>query len=153
MKKLKYPAIGFLIVFGFSLNNVVSADDVEQLVLGDHLLTLQWLNYKKPGKAKIFKKDGKIILEGRQEVNNEGHRDYLDINGTIKILNQRELEFDGKIVTKISHINDGIPHERNGKFLLKAWGQRKYWRMQNMTQPDKEFPITDYIDIYFEKYR
>jgi len=153
MKQLKYPAIGFLITFCLFFNITLNAGEVEQQVLGNHVLTLQWLqNHQGVGKAKIFKKDGKILLEGYQEENYEGNLNYMTIKGTIKVISSRELEFEGKIITRISYINDGLQHERNGKFLLKAWGKRQYWRMQKMTQPDKEHTVTDYIDLHFEKY-
>ncbi len=154
MKQLKYPAIGFFISFFIFFSITTNAGEVEQLVPGNHVLTLQWLqNHQGVGKAKIFKKDGKILLEGYQEENYEGNLNYMTIKGTIKVISPRELEFEGKIVTRINYINDGLQHERNGKFLLKAWGKRQYWRMQKMTQPDKEHTVTDYIDIYFAKYR
>ena len=154
MKQFKYLAFFFLIIFELSPVMVFSAGDAEQLVLGNHILTLQWLqNHVGLGKAKIFKQDGKIVLEGYQEETYEGNLNYMTINGTIKIINPTELEFEGKIVTRINYINGGIPYERKGRFLLKAWGGRKYWRMQKMTQPDGEHTVTDYIDIFFEKYQ
>ncbi|MBP1710116.1 MAG: hypothetical protein H6Q49_318 [Deltaproteobacteria bacterium] len=154
MKQFKYLAIIFLITFGLSPVTVFSTGDAEQLVLGNHILTLQWLqNHNGLGKAKIFRKDGKILLEGYQEENYEGNLNFMTINGTIKVISPAELEFEGKIVTRINYINNGIPHERKGKFILKAWGGRKYWRMQKMTQPDGEHTVTDYIDIFFEKYQ
>ena len=133
---------------------VSAADNTEKLVLGNHVMTLQWLqNYKGIGKAKIFKKDGAIYIDGYQKENYKGHLNFMTIKGTISILGPKELEFNGKIRTKINYLNGGIPYERSGKFLLKAWGKRKYWRMQNMTEPDGKYTVTDYIDIYFEKFR
>jgi hypothetical protein len=129
-------------------------DDTEQLVLGNHVLTLQWLrNNNGIGKARIFKKDGKICIDGYQSERYEGELNYMSIQGTLRVVNPKELEFTGKIVTRISYINSGIPHERSGTFRLQARGARKYWRMQNMTQPDGEHQVTDYIDIFFEKFR
>jgi hypothetical protein len=154
MKQFKYLAFFFLIIFELSSVMVFSAGDAEQLVLGNHILTLQWLqNNNGLGKAKIFRQDGKILLEGYQEETYEGNLNYMTINGTIKIISPTELEFEGKIVTRINYINGGIPYERKGRFLLKAWGGRKYWRMQKMTQPDGEHTVTDYIDIFFERYQ
>lgn len=129
-------------------------DTTEQLVLGNHVLTLQWLrNNNGIGKAKIFKKDGTIHIDGYQSERYEGELNYMSVRGTLRVVGPKELEFTGKIVTRINYINSGIPHERNGTFQLKARGARKYWRMQNMTQPDGEHQVTDYIDIFFEKFR
>jgi hypothetical protein len=153
VKQFKYLTI-IIISLGLIPMMVFSADDTEQFVLGNHVLTLQWLqNRNGVGKAKIFKKDGRLMLDGYQEEHYEGSLNYMKIDGTVKIINPKVLEFDGKIVTRISYINGGAPYERKGRFTLKAWGNRKYWRMQKMTQPDGEHTVTDYIDIFFEKYQ
>jgi hypothetical protein len=154
MKKINALALAVLVIVCAFPRDSRSADDVEDLVLGNHILTLQWLSFRKGlGKANIYKKDGEILIEGKQQENYQGHLNYMSIQGKIRIISASELEFEGKIVTKIHHINAGVPYERNGKFLLKARGSRKYWRMQNMEQPDGEYTVTDYIDIFFEKYR
>lgn len=154
MKQFKYLTTIFIISLGLIPVMVCSADDIEQFVLGNHVLTLQWLqNHNSVGKAKIFKKDGTLTLDGYQEEHYEGSLNYMKIDGTVKIINPKVLEFDGKIITRINYINNGVPHERKGRFILKAWGNRKYWRMQKMTQPDGEHTVTDYIDIFFEKYK
>jgi hypothetical protein len=141
---------------GLVLTCAANPNDIERLVLGNHVLTLQWLqteNEKSIGKARIYEKDGKIRIDGYQEEKYKGELNYMSIQGTIKIINPKELEFEGKIVTKISYINSGVPYERNGKFAFKATGTRKYWRMQDMDEPDGKDTATDYIDIFFEKFR
>lgn len=154
MKQFKYLTTIFIISLGLIPVMVCSADDIEQFVLGNHVLTLQWLqNHNSVGKAKIFKKDGTLTLDGYQEEHYEGSLNYMKIDGTVKIINPKVLEFYGKIITRINYINNGVPYERKGRFILKAWGNRKYWRMQKMTQPDGEHTVTDYIDIFFEKYK
>jgi hypothetical protein len=154
MKKIITLVFAVFVIVCVFPKNSLSADDTENLVLGNHVLTLQWLSFHKGvGKASIYKKGGKIFIDGYQKENYQGHLNLMSIQGTIRIISRSELEFEGKIITKIHDINSGVPYERNGKFLLKARGSRKYWRMQNMEQPDGNFMITDYIDIYFEKYR
>ena len=133
---------------------VSASNNVEKLVLGNHVMTLQWLqNYKGIGKAKIFRRDGVIHIDGYQQEKYKGSLNYMTIKGTLTILGPKELEFNGDIKTKINYLNGGVPYQRSGKYLLKAWGSRKYWRMQNMTQPDGKYTVTDYIDIYFQKFR
>ena len=152
MEKIWTLTFAILVTVGLVPNGALSSDYAEQLVLGNHVLTLQWLqNHKGVGKASIYKKDGKIFMDGYQEEKYKGDLNYMSIQGTIAIINPKELEFEGKIITKINYLNSGVPYERNGKFLLKAWGARKYWRMQKMTQPDGQHTVTDYIDIYFKK--
>ena len=156
---MKNHAILFLVFL--SIGSVVplpppvhAMDAMEQLVLGNHVLTLQWLrNNNGIGKARIFKKDGAIRIDGYQSERYDGELNFMSIQGTLRVISPKELEFTGKIVTRINYINSGTPHERNGTFQLKARGARKYWRMQNMTQPDGEHQVTDYIDIFFEKFR
>ena len=111
---------------------------------GKHELTLQWISWEKPGSVIIeASDDGLYTIKGSQ-TNNEI---YLKIDGKIKPLTDRELEFDGKIEHNAHSISDGKPCVRTGKQLFKATGTRKYWRLQNMLSCDGA--TTDYVDIYF----
>ncbi|MDO5691276.1 MAG: hypothetical protein Q4G70_02205 [Pseudomonadota bacterium] len=151
MKKLVSFFIGILLTAFLSSQVVAKSTEAERMIVGTHPLTLQWLPDGTPaGVAFIHKKDGKIWIDGAQEEDGAAG-DYFTINGEIRIINAREFEFVGKAVSSIKHVNGGKPYERSGKFLFKAWGKRKYWRMQNMTQPDGPHTLTDYIDIFFEK--
>ena len=111
---------------------------------GKHALTLQWISWDKPGSVTIVLGEaGWYSIQGRQ---NGEKGNYLMVNGKIRPLNNRELEFDGKIEHNV-HINLGEPCIRTGKQLFKATGTRKYWRLQNMISCDSN--TTDYVDIYF----
>lgn len=111
---------------------------------GKHELTLQWISWDKPGSAMISPSDnGWYTIKGSQ-TNNEA---YLRIDGKIKPLTDRELEFDGKIEHNVHAAVDGKPCIRTGKQRFKATGTRKYWRLQNMLSCDGT--TTDYVDIYF----
>ena len=46
------------------------------------------------------------------------------------------------------NINNGNPVKRKGTYNFTVAGQRRYWRMQEMTNPDD--PCCDYVDIYFD---
>ncbi|MDH5180184.1 MAG: hypothetical protein OEZ39_17165 [Gammaproteobacteria bacterium] len=154
MKTANLAALLILLLSGLLPTTAYSADNVEQMVLGNHVMTLQWLtNHRGIGKAKIYKQEGEIHIDGYQQEKYEGNTNYMRILGKLRIINARELEFEGSIVTQINYINAGVPYERNGKFILKATGKRKYWRMQNMEQPDEGHVVTDYIDIFFEKFK
>lgn len=112
--------------------------------LGKHALTLQWIGWDKPGSVTITAdNDGWYSINGTQI---GGNGNYLKINGQIKPLNNQELEFEGKIETRVDHINAGEPCIRTGKKLFKATGMRKYWRLQDMISCDGT--TTDYVDIY-----
>lgn len=111
---------------------------------GKHALTLQWIGFDKPGSVTIVPaENGWYTITGKQE----NGQNYLKINGRLKPLNARELEFDGEIETRIESINNNNPCLKTGKKLFKATGERKYWRLQDMTNCDGT--TTDYVDIYF----
>ena len=132
----------------------VDNTEAEKLLLGEHVLTLQHLkNHGGIGKATIYKKNGEIVIDGYQEEQYKGSLNYMSIKGRLNIITPKVLHFEGKIITKISYINSGVPYERNGTYRLVASGSRKYWRMQNMAQPYKKISVRDYIDLYFEKFK
>lgn len=111
---------------------------------GTHALSLQWIGWDKPGTATIIPaENGWYTITGKQEKN----EDYLKINGRIRPLNERELEFIGEIETLITHLNNGQPCLKTGKKSFKATGDRQYWRLQDMN--NCEGSTLDYIDIYF----
>ncbi len=113
-------------------------------IAGRHDLTLQWISWERPGSAMITLSDNNsYTIKGSQ---NGEQGIYLRIEGKIKLLNDRELEFDGKIEHNV-HSNLGEPCIKIGKQLFKATGTRKYWRLQNMLSCDTT--TTDYVDIYF----
>ncbi len=105
---------------------------LEERLTGVHPLTLQWLDNTgkgNTGTVTIFRRDGQLFAEGRQEESYEGKLNWMDLVGTVKIINDREFELDGHITTKIGFINGGKSNERKGLFRFKAWGKRPYWRM------------------------
>jgi len=88
--------------------------------------------------------DNEYSIEGEQR--NKTKNDYVTIKGTF-LAKGRELKFNGKIVSRISYINNGKPCESAGLAIFKASGKRKYWRLQQMLNCDGN--STDYIDIFF----
>ncbi|HEY1010150.1 MAG: hypothetical protein ACO1NS_10825 [Daejeonella sp.] len=123
----------------------ISNPEPHPTLAGRHDLTLQWISWEKPGSVIITEsRDGWYTIKGSQT----GEKDsYLRVNGRIRPLNQRELEFDGTIEYNAHLITTGEPCVRTGKQLFKATGTRKYWRLQNMLSCDGT--TTDYVDIYF----
>ena len=124
------------------------ASDVIPKLPGRHALTLQWISWDYPGSVMITAgEDGWYKITGLQ-VDRKNSSNYLKINGRIRPLNNRELEFDGIIESKVETINAGEPCIRKGKKLYKATGTRKYWRLQDMINCEGGM-VTDYVDIYF----
>ncbi|MET1056975.1 MAG: hypothetical protein ABWY16_16815 [Pedobacter sp.] len=115
---------------------------------GQHSFTIQWITFdrgKNTGKVMIRALgDNEYSIEGEQR--NKTKNDYVTIKGTF-LAKGRELKFNGKIVSRISYINNGKPCESAGLAIFKASGKRKYWRLQQMLNCDGN--STDYIDIFF----
>lgn len=135
--------IGVFILFSISLTAFSQSKPVRT---GRHYFTIQWISFEnKPGTALIEALgNGEYSIEGEQW--DKVHHDYVIIKGTFKAVD-RQLYFDGKIVSRISINNNGQPCELTGKQIFKASGKRKYWRLQHMLNCDNE--TTDYIDIFF----
>ena len=132
-------------------NFIMSEDQREAFVkniLGKHMCSLQWISWKQFGSVTISQDPdtGALHVKGGQK--SKTNSDYLDIDGTLTVLNPLHLKFDGEIITCVDHINNGKPVKRKGTYNFTVAGQRRYWRMQEMTNPDDG--CCDYVDIYFD---
>ena len=114
---------------------------------GTHMCSLQWISWKKFGSV-TFKRnpDGTLNCTGGQKSTTTD--DYLKLDGDITVVNPLHLKFTGKIITCVSHINNGKPVVREGEFNFTVAGQRRYWRMREMNNPKDG--CCDYVDIYFD---
>ena len=115
------------------------------MLLGRHKLSLQWISWDYFGTANVVNDEGVYRLKGEQK--GRGNSDLLTVEGVITSIDAKEFEFDGKIVTQISHINGGETCVREGTFTFRITGKRKYWRMQQIDNPCDV--AADYVDIYF----
>lgn len=115
------------------------------LRVGKHSFTLQWVGWEKPGTATITKKGGLYLIKGEHK-NKAG--DYAKIDGTLKMVDARNLTFEGLIETKVSYVNNGEVCLRDGTYHFKATGTRKYWRLQEMDNCEGN-NVVDYVDIFF----
>lgn len=108
---------------------------------GKHALTLQWISWADPGTV-LFTRTGpaQYKIVGSQKIG----KDYVNIDGIIRQTSNEELDFEGTIETFVENI--GGKCLRTGPQLFLVTKNRKYWRLQNMTEC---FGLTDYIDIYF----
>lgn len=112
---------------------------------GKHPITLQWIGWNNPGEATLEPLDDNWYSISGSQKNKYG--DELKIEGKIRRLNEKKLEFEGVIFTKTSYNNNGEPCIKNGKQLFYAKGNRKYFRLQNMTNCEENM-LLDYVDIY-----
>jgi hypothetical protein len=115
------------------------------MLLGRHKLALQWISWDYFGAASVTERGGVLYLKGNQR--QRGGADYLTIDGRITSVGTREFSFNGKIITRVSHINGGEPCVREGDFIFKITGKRKYWRLQQIDNPCDA--VADYVDIFF----
>ncbi len=148
-------ALGLLLVglsslsFAAASSNGLDAAARARLV-GDHVLTIQWLGWgdlSRAGKVVIEDRGDTLSLSGEQNGEGENAGDYLRLSGKIVSASRDGFVFIGDITTKVNHIADGAECKRSGTFTFKSKGARKYWRMQEMTNPCD--PVTDYVDVYF----
>lgn len=119
-------------------------------LVGRHRLSLQWIGWDDlaaAGKLEIEERDGALRAEGEQLSRGENAGDFVRVSGKIVSATQDGFVFEGKIVTRVSHIAGGAECERDGRFTFKTKGSRKYWRLQEMDNPCDQ--ATDYVDIYF----
>ena len=117
-------------------------------ILGKHMCSLQWISWKQFGSVTISQDSdtGIVFIKGGQK--SKTNSDYLEIDGTLTVISPLHLRFKGEITTCVYHINNGKPVKRKGTYNFTVAGQRRYWRMQEMTNPDD--PCCDYVDIYFD---
>lgn len=119
-------------------------------LVGDHALTLQWLGWgdlSRAGKVVVEDHGDTLSLSGEQNGEGENAGDYMRLSGKIVSASRDGFVFVGDITTRVNHIADGAECKRSGTFTFKTRGARKYWRMQEMTNPCD--PVTDYVDVYF----
>jgi hypothetical protein len=116
-------------------------------LLGKHRVSLQWVSWDYFGQATVIDDQGLLRLTGKQQ-SRKGD-DYLTIEGIINSVDTRSFLFEGKIISKVSHINNGQPCLREGKFTFQITNNRPYWRLKEMENPCEQ--VVDYIDIYFRK--
>ena len=139
-----------LLLFAFGSHAVAQQTAINdtaaaQLLLGRHMLSLQWVSWDRFGAATVVNRKGVYRLTGEQR--NAGG-DLVKIDGVITSIDEKEFGFNGTIVTQVSHINGGAECVREGEFTFRITGKRKYWRLMQMENPCD--PVTDYVDIFFK---
>jgi hypothetical protein len=124
---------------------VVRDAKAKAMLVGGHLFSMQWVSWDRFGRATVTEHDGILTLKAEQRYNGE----YVTVDGTIVSVDTKEFVFEGKIITRVSHINGGEPCVRDGRFTFAITQNRKYWRLQQMDNPCES--VTDYIDVYFRR--
>ena len=123
----------------------INSVKAKNMLLGKHMLSLQWISWDYFGSATVTNRSGVFYLKGKQKSRKDS--DYVELDGVITEINDKDFKFNGTVTMQISHINGGEPCERTGEMTFAITGKRKYWRMQEMQSPCDV--TTDYVDIYF----
>lgn len=131
-----------------SLSNKEMADSISfEIREGKHYLSLQWISWDELGEAEIeYLGNSKYSIVGEQR--NPDNSDYLKISGTLEPISDKKLIFEGVIESQIEHLNEGEPCVKEGIKIFESTKNRKYWRMQDMTNCEGGM-VLDYVDIYF----
>ena len=72
-------------------------------------------------------------------------KNYVKIEGELKMVSEEYLNFTGKITQSISENDNGKVDVRTKKTSFAKKGNGKYWRLQNRLNSSG---FVDYIDIY-----
>jgi hypothetical protein len=151
LKKVIWATLLIAAALNFSIfaqdKTVINDANAAKMLLGKHLLSLQWISWDYFGAAMVTNRRGVYYLKGAQK--QRGGSDYLKVDGVITEINAKDFKFDGVIEMRISHINGGAPCKREGEMTFAVTGNRIYWRLQEMDNPCDG--VTDYVDIYFRK--
>jgi len=125
---------------------IINSENAKKMLLGKHRFALQWISWNYFGTAIVTDKKGVLYLKGEQK-GRGGSDDFLTIDGTVTQIDEKEFKFNGKIVTKVSHLNEGKPCPREGEMTFAITKNRRYWRLQDMQNFCED--VLDYIDIFF----
>jgi hypothetical protein len=106
-------------------------------------LTLQWISWERRGHLAVAETGGLVRLKGEQR--EKGGPGRLDVDGVVLAIDRDSFTFRGRIAMYAA------PHDRkecirDGTFVFRITGKRRYWRLQQM---EACAGLTDYVDIYF----
>ncbi|MEZ5708531.1 MAG: hypothetical protein R3E02_03970 [Blastomonas sp.] len=105
--------------------------------------TLQWIGWDRRGKLSAEWRGDAVHISGRQA--EPGDTGLLRIEGDVIAMGKQGFTFRGTIL--IADTPDyGRFCLRSGDMEFLITRNRKYWRLQEMTECDG---LTDYVDIYF----
>jgi len=120
-------------------------DETRSLKAGFHPISLHWIGWDKRGKAEVKPgTDGWYSISGSQT---NADKEYLNIEGRIRRISEKELEFDGIVETRVLTNNGGEPCIKQGLQRFYGKGSRTYYRLQNM-ENCAGGNLVDYVDIY-----
>jgi len=113
---------------------------------GSHRLSYESEGYNKMSGTVNFDK----ITGERDSYHISGNiqagKNSLKMNGSVKIVSPKHMNFTGEITQKISDNDNGKPYIRKGKKTFMSKDGGKTYRLQDMVNGSG---FVDYIDIHF----
>lgn len=112
---------------------------------GNSGISLQWIGFDTATRGRVIVRTGgdTVHLSGAQQAAHGAGR--VTIEGDIGMIDARSFTFRGRIaITDTPDV--GRRCLRDGTFVFRATGQRRYWRLQQLEACDG---LTDYVDIFF----
>lgn len=107
---------------------------------GNHIL--KHSSFSKNGNA-VFQNTGRDLYKVSGGI--KSGKNYVKIEGEIKMVSEEFLNFTGKITQSISENENGKVDVRDKKTIFAKKGNQKYWRLQNRMN---DAGFTDDIDLY-----
>lgn len=107
---------------------------------GNHIL--KHSSFSKNGNA-VFQNTGRDLYKVSGGI--KSGKNYVKIEGEIKMVSEEFLNFTGKITQSISENENGKVDVRDKKTSFAKKGNQKYWRLQNRMN---DAGFTDDIDLY-----
>lgn len=158
MRSLRVPSLALLLTWLFvspawagdeapaaPTKTQVNDASAREKLLGEHLLTLQWITFEnaKAGKVQVTEENGLLKLKGSQK---DAKGNFVTVEGVIESVDAKSFVLVGKVETQVDHIAGGKTCPREGRFTFRITGKRRYWRMKEMNNPCED--VADYVDIF-----
>ncbi len=106
-------------------------------------MTLQWISWDYRGPVRATMRGRTLWLEGNQRT--QGGGGEVALAGWVREVGARHFVLVGT-VTIADTPDVGRNCVRTGEMRFQVTQNRRYWRMQRMTECDG---LTDYVDVYF----
>lgn len=115
-----------------------------QRLRGNSGMTLQWLSWDYRGPVRATMRGRTLWLSGRQQAAGGGAGEVV-LNGWVREVGARHFILVGTVtITDTPDI--GRRCVREGEMRFQVTQNRRYWRLQRMSECDG---LTDYVDVYF----
>ena len=138
MKKL-FPILCVMCLFLFSAN---AQQEIVEKLLGTHTFGVQFI-YDGYGTAKITESEGVLQLKGEQY--SKDREEYLLMEGTITILDDRSFTFEGSLKLFTEGCCGLL--DRTVFYTFRKTGNRKYWRLKERNDLCDQYTCAYYLDI------